>query len=113
MRLRLRAVLQEFEAHLQPAQPGSKIRGKSEWKQYGDGSYRFKLSLRDIALPDESQIDLWRETSWLMRLRVQSGRARVDIENDGGSDIPAIEAGQVLQIKHGDLLLAQGESKAE
>lgn len=113
MKLRFRTVLQEFEAHLHPAQPGSKIRGKSEWKQYGDGSYRFKLSLREIALPDDSQIDLWRDKSWLMRLRVQSGKAKVDIENYSGSGIPAIEAGQVLQIKHADSLLAQGEYKTD
>ena len=113
MKLRFRTVLQEFEAHLHPAQPGSKIRGKSEWKQYGDGSYRFKLSLREVALPDESHIDLWRDSSWLMRLRVQRGKAKVDIENDSGSGVPGIEAGQVLQIKHGKLLLAQGEYKAE
>ena len=73
-----------------------------------------RLRVRTLsALPPDSQIDLWRDNSWLMRLRVQSGKAKVDIENHSGSDIPAIEAGQILQIKHGDLLLAQGESKAE
>jgi hypothetical protein len=111
--VRFRTVLQEFEAHFQPAQPGSNVRGKSEWKQYGDGTYRFKLSVVNIPLADGSQIDLSRDGSWLMRLTVQNKKAKVDLENDNGSGIPAIKTGQVLQIRFGEILLAEGEYKAE
>ena len=73
-----------------------------------------KLRVRTLSsLPNDSQIDLWRDNGWHMRLRLQSGKANVAIENDSGSGIPAVAAGQVLEIKDGDLLLAQGESKAE
>ena len=73
-----------------------------------------KLRVRTLSsLPNDSQIDLWRDNSWHMRLRIQSGKANVAIENDSGSDIPAGAAKQGLQIKHGDLLLSQGEFKAE
>ena len=111
--MRLRTVLQEFEAHFHPVQPGSNVRGKSEWKHYGDGTYRFKISIRDIPLPDRSDIDLWRGGQWMMRLSVQNNKARVDIENDSGSGIPAIKARQVLQIKSGDTVLAEGKYEAE
>ena len=111
--MRIRNVLQEFEAHFHPVPPDSKVRGKSEWKHYGDGTYRFKISIRDIPLPDGSQVDLWRDGSWLMRLTVQNKKAKVDLENDSGSGIPVIAAGQVLQIRSGENILAEGRYEAE
>lgn len=113
MTMRLRTVLQEFEAHFHPVEPGSSVRGKSEWKQYGDGTYRFKISLRDIPLSDNSEIDLWRDGQWMMRLYVKNSRAKVDIESDNGSGIPAIKAGQVLQVKASEIVLAEGKYEAE
>ncbi|HET6821008.1 MAG TPA: hypothetical protein VFH34_00090 [Anaerolineales bacterium] len=111
--MRFRSVLQEFEAHFHPVEPGSNVRGKSEWKHYGDGTYRFKISLRDIPLPDNSEINLWGDGHWMLRLPVKNIRARVDIENDSGSGIPAIKAGQVLQVKSGETVLAEGRYNAE
>lgn len=63
--MRIRTVLLEFEAHFHPIQPDSEVHGKSEWKHYGDGTCRVKISSRDIPLPDGSQIDPWRDGSWL------------------------------------------------
>ena len=113
MKMRFRTVLQEFEAHFHPVQPGSNVRGKSEWKHYGDGTYRFKISIRDIPLPDNSEIDLWRDGQWMMRLSVHNNKVRADLENDSGSGIPAIRAGQVLQIRSGEVILAEGKYEAE
>jgi hypothetical protein len=113
MKMRFRTVLQEFEAHFHPVQPGSNVRGKSEWKHYGDGTYRFKISIRDIPLPDHSEIDLWRDGHWMMRLSVQSNKAKVDLENDSGSGIPSIKAGQVVQVKFGETVLAEGKYETE
>jgi hypothetical protein len=48
-----------------------------------------------------------------MSLPVQNRRAAVDLENDGGSGIPAISAGQVLQIRSGEIVLAEGKYEAE
>ena len=111
--MRIRSVLQEFEAHLQPVQPGSKVRGKSEWKHYEDGTYRFKLSIVHIPLTDGTEIDLWRDGSWLMRIPVQGGKARLAMENDSGSGIPAIQAGQIVQVRHGEVILAEGRYETE
>ena len=111
--MRFRSVLQEFEAHFHPVEPGSNVRGKSEWKYYGDGTYRFKISLRDIPLPDNSEIDLWRDGHWMLRLPVKNNRAKVDLENDSGSGTPAIKAGQVLQVKSIETVLAEGRYKVE
>jgi len=111
--MRIRNVLTEFEAHFHPVQPGSDIRGKSEWKQYGDGTYRFKISIRNIPLPEGSKIDLWLDDKPMMKLTVQKGKAKIDIENEGGVGVPAIKAGQMLQIKSGQTVLAEGKYEAE
>jgi hypothetical protein len=111
--MRCRTVLQEFEAHLHPVQPGSNVHGKSEWKHYGDGTDRFKISLRELSLPDNSDIDLWRDGQWMMRLSVKDSRAKLDIENDNGSGIPTIKAGQVFQVKSGETVLAEGKYEVE
>jgi hypothetical protein len=113
MKIRLRNFLQEFEAHFQPVQPGSSIQGKSEWKHYGKGTYRFKISIRNLPLPDDSKIDLILDGRWIMQLSVQNKKAKLDIENTNGLDIPAIRAGQVLQIKFDQNVLAEGKYEAE
>jgi hypothetical protein len=111
--MRFRSVLQEFEAHFHPVTPASKARGKSEWKRYGDGTCRFKLSISNLPLADGSQVDLWRDGSWLMRLSVQNNKLRVDIEDETGSAVPAISAGQILQVRSGEVVLAEGRYEAE
>jgi hypothetical protein len=113
MKMRIRNVLSEFEAHLRSAEPGSRVHGKSEWKHYGDHTYRFRISIREIPLPDQSNIDLWLDGQWIMRLRVEHNKVKADLENDNGSGIPAIKAGQVLQIKSGEVVLAEGKYEAE
>ena len=111
--MRIRNVLAEFEAHFHAVQSDSRVNGKSEWKHYGDGTYRFKLSIRNIPLPDKSKVDLWLDGHWLMRLVVENNRVKIDLENDSGSGIPPIKAGQVLQIKSGQNVLAEGKYEAE
>jgi hypothetical protein len=111
--VRIRNVLTEYEAHFHSVLPDSDVHGKSEWKHYGDGTYRFKLSVRNIPLPDQSKVDLWLDGRWLMRLVVENKRVKIDMENDSGSGIPPIKAGQILQIKAGQDILAVGQYKAE
>jgi hypothetical protein len=111
--MRIRNVLTEYEAHFHSVRPDSHVNGKSEWKHYGDGTYRFKLSIRNLPLPDASKVDLWLDGQWLMRLVVENKRVKIDMGNDSGSGIPPIRAGQVLQIKAGQDVLAEGQYRAE
>ena len=48
-----------------------------------------------------------------MRSAVQNQKAKLDLENDSGSGIPAIAAGQVVQIRSGENVLAEGKYEAE
>lgn len=113
MKMRIRNVLKEFEAHFRSVQAGSRVHGKSEWKHYGDGTYRFKISIREIPLPDKTSVDLWLDGQWIMQLVVENHKVKADMDNDNGSGIPAIKAGQVLQIKSGEVVLAEGKYEAE
>jgi hypothetical protein len=82
--------------------------GKSEWKQYGDGTYRFKVSLRSIALPDSSQIELVLDDLRIRQLIVSGGKAKVDMESQIQVEIPRVQAGQRLQVRFGNTVLAEG-----
>lgn len=111
--MRVRNVLKEFEAHIRSVQPNSKIEGKSEWKQYGDGTYRFKASIRNIDLPDDSHIDILLDGAKIIQLIVQDNKAKADLESSVQIGIPKVQAGQVLQIKFGETVLAEGIYKEE
>jgi len=111
--MKIRNVLKEFEAHINPVQPGGTTQGKSEWKHYGDGTYRFKISVRNIPLPDNSRIDVILDDVRMMQLTVNHNKAKTDLENQTRIGIPNIQAGQVLQVKFGETVLAEGAYVAE
>jgi hypothetical protein len=109
--MRIRNVLKEFEADLHPVQPDSSIQGKSEWKHYREGTYRIKISIRNLPLPDDSKIYLWLDGKLLMQLSVQNHKAKVDIGNDSGIGIPVIKAGQVIQINLVEIFSQKANTK--
>ena len=74
--------------------------GKSEWKQYGDGTYRFKISVRNIPLPDNSRVDEYKKT-------------KLDTENNLSIAVANINGGQILRIKVGETVLAEGQYSEE
>lgn len=111
--MRIRNVLKEFEAQIHATQRGNGITGKSEWKQYADGTYRIKISIRNIPLPDNSKIDLMLDDARMMQLTVNHNKAKIDLENQTRIGISNIQAGQVLQVKFGETVLAEGIYAAE
>ena len=108
--IKFRRVLQEFEARIQPHTPGGTTEGKSEWKHYGDGTYRFKVSVRNIPLPDHSQIDVLVDEIHLATLEVINRKSKLDTEDNRMSlGLPNIRAGQKVQIRCGATILAEGQ----
>jgi hypothetical protein len=107
--VRIRQVLKEFEAHLH-ALPTATVgtAGKSEWKHYGDDTYRFKVTVRNIALPDDSRIDLVLDGLRIASQLVSGGKATVDVESQLQAQVPKVQAGQRLQVRFGDTVLAEG-----
>lgn len=113
MTMRIRNVLTEFEAHLEATEAGGNITGKSEWKQYGDGTFRFKIFVRNIELPDGSQIDVLLDDVRVMQLTVQDNQTKADLESPIQLGIPKVQAGQVLRVKFGEIIWAEGIYQAE
>ena len=107
--MKIRNVLKEFEAHIYPVPPDGTTQGKSEWKHYGDGSYRYKIYLRNIPLADDSNIAVILDDTELVEITVRNRMAKIDSEDNPDIGIPHVKAGQRLQIKAGGLLLAEGQ----
>src|SRR5687767_4544594 len=106
--MKIRNVLKEFEAQVYPVQPESKIRGKSEWKHDGDGSYRFKISVRNIPLPDDSKVDVMLDEIHIAEIIVQNKMAKLDTENNMYIGTANVKAGRRLLLESGDVVLAEG-----
>jgi hypothetical protein len=106
--MRIRNVRQEFGAHLQPVQPGTRTTGKSEWKHYADGTFRIRISIRNIPLPPSSVIELLLDGAQIAQLQVQGNKARIDRENMTSQGISAVRAGQTRHIRSKDIVLAKG-----
>jgi hypothetical protein len=113
MKFRIRNVLTEFEAHIHPVQPNASTHGKSEWKHYEDDTYRIKVSIREIPLPDNSKIELTIDGILIAQLPVHNGKVKLDIENSTSQVIPLAKAGQIIQIKSGQIVFAEGQYRAE
>lgn len=111
--MRIRNVLQAFEAHLHPVQPGTHTQSKSEWKHYADGLFRIMISIRNIPVPEGSVIALILEGIRIAQIQVQSSKANIDVENRTGQGIPTVRAGQILQIRSREPVLAEGLCKEE
>lgn len=113
MKFRIRNVLKEFEAHVRPVQPNTSTHGKSEWKHYTGDIYRIKVSIREIPLPDNSKVELTIDGILIAQLPVHNGKVKLDIENRTSQGIPFVKAGQIIQIKSGQIVFADGQYRAE
>ena len=107
--MRIRNVIKEYEAHLRPTQFDGAIQGKSEWKQYGDGTYRFKISIRNIPVPDNSRINVLLDETHIATLDVMNKKAKLDIEDNLSIGVPSVKPAQILRIKIGETVLAEGQ----
>lgn len=91
--MRLRSVLQEFEAHLAPTPTGpqAKARGKAEWKAYENGTRQCKVSLSRLDLADGTILELVVAGRRITNLVVQKGAARYRRESERGEGVPVVE----------------------
>jgi hypothetical protein len=110
--VRIRSVRHELEAKLAPV-PGSEsitagtTYAKAEWKVYGDGTRRCKLTVSRLDLPDGAVIELGVDGRQIDIIAVQGRRARFERESERGEIVPDVSAGQMLQVSYaGEVLLA-------
>ncbi len=109
--MRIRSVLQEFEAKLAPAQPGASAsaRGKAEWKVYGDGTRGCKVSISGLDLPDGAVLQLAVSGRPIDQLVVSEGKARYKRQSERGEVVPQVELNQVLQVSYAGQIILKGE----
>lgn len=113
--MRIRNVLQEFEARLTPTSDSlqTKAHGKAEWKTYGNGTRQCKLSLSRLDLADGKMLELAVGGRRITQLVVHHGTVRYRRESERGEDIPAIEANQVLQVFSSGQVILEGRFISE
>jgi hypothetical protein len=106
----IRRVLEELEARLEPApQAASHAKGKLEFKRYGDGRQRMKISCKTLDLPDDADLQLLCGETIVAVLQARKGRAEIDEERDGAANAPPLAAGDVVTLCHQGVPLLSGQ----
>lgn len=113
--MRIRSVLQEFEAKLEPTSVlhGAGLRGKAEWKLYADGTRRGKVSLSRLDLADGTVLDLLVDGCRIAELVVEGNLARYRRESERGELVPSVGVDQVVQVLHAGQVILEGRFYAE
>jgi hypothetical protein len=108
----IRRVLHELEARLEPtpqSASGGASKGKLEFKRYGDGRQRMKISCKKLDLPDGAELQLRCGDTTVAILEARQGRAEIDEERGGSEDTPALSAGVVVTLCHQGTPLLSGQ----
>ncbi len=108
----IRRVLEELEARLEPAPQavsGSGSKGKLEFKRYGDGRQRMKITCKGLDVSDGADLQLLCRDKIIAVLEVRKGRAEIDEERDGSDTAPALAAGEVVTLCHQGVPVLSGQ----
>jgi hypothetical protein len=116
--VRIRNVLQEYEAKLTVSKPGSAItpdsaQGKGEWKVYGDGTQRCKVRVSGLSLPEGVVLHVLVNGQPIGEMMVERGAARYKRESERGEYVPAVDANQVLQVSYNGQAILEGRFYSE
>jgi hypothetical protein len=110
--LRVRGVLQEYEAQLEPVRSAApavdSARGKGEWKVYGNGTRQCKVRVSGLNLPDGAVIQLAVSGGQFAELLVRGGKARYRRESERGEAVPEVEPRQMLQVSYAGQVILEG-----
>lgn len=113
--MRIRNVLQEFEAHLAPTLSSrqTKAYGKAEWKTYQDGTRQCKLSLSRLDLSDGTLLGLVVAGRQIAELIVHHGAVRYRRETERGEEVAIVAENQVLQVLDAGQIILEGRFISE
>lgn len=105
--IEFRTVRREFEARLTPPDAG-KASGKIEWKVYGNGNTRLKLSARNLDGGANFAVQLFVDGVSVGETVASHGRVRWDINTRDGDRVPDIHDGQLAELRAGGAVLLRG-----
>ena len=115
--MRIRNVLQEYEAQLKPtpiaAATAGSASGKGEWKVYGNGTWQCKVWITGLNLSDGAVLQLAVSGHQFAELLLSGGRARYRRESDRGEAVPEVEPKQLLQASYAGQVILEGEFYSE
>lgn len=113
--MRIRNVLQEFEAHLVPTQGSrqTKAYGKAEWKTYADGTRQCKVSLSRLDLSDGTTLALVVAGRRITELTVQHGAIRYRRETERGEQVATVAENEILQVLDAGQVILEGRFISE
>ncbi len=104
------SVSRELEAKLASRTGGlfSKPAGKLERKWYGDASERLKIRVRRVKAPAGAAAVVTAGGAEIARLPLRGGSASFDERADGPGILPALEAGQRIEVRVDGTLILEG-----
>jgi hypothetical protein len=113
--MRIRNVLEEFEARLFPtaASPSAKAEGKGEWKVYSGGERQCKVKVLNLNLANGMVLHIAIDGETVGEMVVEGNNARFKRESDQSEHVPMVSAGQVLQVLHDEHVILQGNFYSE
>jgi len=115
--MRIRSVLQEYEAQLKPTESAApaadSARGKGESKVYGNGTRQCKVWISGLNLSAGAVLQLAVSGRQFAELLVRGGRARYRRQSERGEAVPEVEPKQMLQVSYGGQVILEGEFYSE
>ena len=111
----IRSVERELEAKLSLTKGGflSSKAGKLERKQYADGEERLKISLRNLKAQDGSVASVIVDGVEVARIEMNDGGGSLDNSSSVKGEIPDMDPGQLVEVKLGGEVVAQGELRLD
>jgi hypothetical protein len=112
----VKVVKEELEAKLNPLGKTtffSKPRAKIERKVYGDGNQRLKLSISNFKVPDNEEVELLINDEVISTIKIQKGRAQLDLRSENGNNIPGISLNDVAEIRYKNDVIVKGRFYAD
>jgi hypothetical protein len=111
-----RRIVEDFEAHLAP--PDSAIvaktgAGKAEHERFEDGEVQFEVRGRDLAVAEGTELEVRLNGVVVARTVVSQGRISLRLSNQHGNLIPAVRAGDRLEVAHRSVVLLEGSFRPD
>ncbi len=106
-----RKIVEDYEARL--AAPGEqsaheRASGKAEHERFEDGEVQFEVRGRGLSLADGAQLDIRLNGEVVARTALTSGRTSLRLSTRTGDTIPAVRAGDRIDLVHRDTVLLTG-----
>ncbi len=107
----IRRIVEDYEAKLKPVDParfGEKARGKAEWERYGNDEEELSVSIRNVNLPDGSELDAYLNSGFVGRIALRGGYGKLEIGNNSGQAAPRAGVGSTMTVSFNGAELLKG-----